>query len=81
MTVLPPLPKKSMSQLACRLRGQLCVVVGLMSERWATWVSREGEQGKERYGWKGSRTFAGLSKSLIWRGAPLFCIKCFAVNF
>lgn len=29
LTALPPLPKKSMSQLACRLSGQLCLALGL----------------------------------------------------
>lgn len=46
MTALPPLPKKSMSQLACRLSGQLCLALGFMSWGWAAGhPSKEGEQG------------------------------------
>lgn len=36
LTVLPPLPKRSMSQLASRLGGHLCSALGLMSWRWTS---------------------------------------------
>lgn len=79
-TVLPPLPKKSVSPPACRPSGQLCLALGLMSWRWAAGhLSMEGEQKSSTAG-KAAEDLGEILQ-IIWRGATLICMKCFAVNF
>lgn len=74
------LPKESRSHLACRLSGQLCLALGLCLGGGLLGIQAE-RASREVQGKGSGKTSARPFKSLIGRGAPLFCIKCFAVNF
>lgn len=79
---LPPTPQESSNHLACRLSGQLCLALGLCLVGGLLGTQAERVSREVKYSGKvGGKTSARSSKSLTWRGAPLFCIKCFAVNF
>lgn len=90
LAVLSPAPPHPTSHTYFpRKAGAIWLVDSVSSFAWPLvcvlwgdcWAPRQrGRAGK--YSGKGSRkTSARSSKSLIWKGAPLFCIKCFAVNF